>query len=491
MNGGARADGISVLAFTTTAATRRLGDALESADCVTVTAVDGADDPAATLADESGVDCVVCGHDPAEVGRVTAAATERDLPCLVASERPYGSLGSDPLAEGADGFHRVLDDDRQPRLAVHRLQRLVAEREQTAALERAQAYRETLLEDPDRSMGLIDATGTVEYANERALSFAGSFDSDEELVGQPIWETPWIQRSSADEARIREILAKLQAGESVRREIAARDRNHNLIEVETLTRPVLHDGAVIGAVVSAEDVTSHRSRERRLRVVTRVLRHNVRNDLTGILGRLDLLEVPDDEAAADHVAAIRRLVDDIVDKSELARRVQQTLSVDRSPVPSVELSSLLESELTRTRGRFPAVDIERSLPDSCRARAEAGIDIAFRALLENAVEHNDTETPSVSVELRTVTADGEGETSLEGTNRQVEVRIADNGPGIPDHELEPLAADAETDLEHTSGLGLWAADWIVRDSGGTLDFSDNEPRGTVATVTLAAPADDD
>ena len=491
MEESARADRVDVLVFATTAATRRLAAALEPVDSVAVTAVDDADDPTGTLAAESGVDCVVCSPEHPECERITAAVAESDLPCLVVSERPYEALPSDPLAGTADGFHRVPDGDPQPRLAVHRLQRLVAERAQAAALEREQAYKETLLEDPDRTIGLIDATGMVEYANERALSFAGSFDSDESLVGQPVWETPWIQRSSAGESRVREILAKLQAGEPVRRGIAARDRNQNLIEVETLTRPVRLDGTVIGAVVSAEDVTRRRSQERRLRVVTRVLRHNVRNDLTGILGRLDLLEVPDDGDAADHVAAIRRLVDDIIDKSELARRVQKTLSVDRSPVPTVELVPILERELDRVRKRYPDVAIEQSLPDSCRVRAEAGIDIAFRALLENAVEHNDTDSPTLGVEFRTVTTDGEGETSLEGTNRQVKVRVSDDGPGIPAHELEPLENDTETDLEHTSGLGLWAADWIVRDSGGTLDLSDNEPRGTVATVSLAAASDGD
>jgi len=39
-------------------------------------------------------------------------------------------------------------------------------------------------------------------------------------------------------------------------------------------------------------------------------------------------------------------------------------------------------------------------------------------------------------------------------------------------------------LYHGSGLGLWLINWIVKRSGGTLEFSENQPRGNVVTIEL-------
>ncbi len=67
----------------------------------------------------------------------------------------------------------------------------------------------------------------------------------------------------------------------------------------------------------------------------------------------------------------------------------------------------------------------------------------------------------------------------------VRIEIRDDGPGIPEAEIRPLSEGRETPLEHTSGLGLWLAHWIVEASEGSLSFEDNDPRGTVAAIELS------
>lgn len=39
-----------------------------------------------------------------------------------------------------------------------------------------------------------------------------------------------------------------------------------------------------------------------------------------------------------------------------------------------------------------------------------------------------------------------------------------------------LEEGTETELEHTSRLYLWAANWIIADSGGYLDFREAPSR---------------
>jgi len=47
-----------------------------------------------------------------------------------------------------------------------------------------------------------------------------------------------------------------------------------------------------------------------------------------------------------------------------------------------------------------------------------------------------------------------------------------------------LTEGEETDLEHSSGLGLWLVYWFVEQSDGRLSFAENDPRGTVARIDL-------
>jgi sensor histidine kinase regulating citrate/malate metabolism len=66
----------------------------------------------------------------------------------------------------------------------------------------------------------------------------------------------------------------------------------------------------------------------------------------------------------------------------------------------------------------------------------------------------------------------------------VDVEVADQGPGIPDCELEALRSGDERALLHGSGIGLWLVNWLVTFLDGTLRFEGNDPCGTVVTMTL-------
>ena len=72
----------------------------------------------------------------------------------------------------------------------------------------------------------------------------------------------------------------------------------------------------------------------------------------------------------------------------------------------------------------------------------------------------------------------------------VEVRIADDGPGIPD-EIKPRVfdmfysgANTVADSRRSLGLGLSLCRSIVSAHGGEITVEDNVPRGTVFTFTL-------
>jgi len=69
----------------------------------------------------------------------------------------------------------------------------------------------------------------------------------------------------------------------------------------------------------------------------------------------------------------------------------------------------------------------------------------------------------------------------------VTVRVADDGPGIPDDEVAVLTDDRDiTQLDHGSGFGLWLVKWVVDSYGGELRFDETDSGGTRVVLTLDA-----
>jgi len=96
----------------------------------------------------------------------------------------------------------------------------------------------------------------------------------------------------------------------------------------------------------------------------------------------------------------------------------------------------------------------------------------FRNLLRNAIEHNDTTPPEV-----TVSAIVEGEL--------VTVEIADNGPGVLDDRKDEIFGKGERGLESGgAGVGLYLVRSLVESYGGRAWVEDNDPKGAVFVLEL-------
>jgi len=58
------------------------------------------------------------------------------------------------------------------------------------------------------------------------------------------------------------------------------------------------------------------------------------------------------------------------------------------------------------------------------------------------------------------------------------LEVSDDGPGIPQEELDVLTRHEETALEHGSGVGLWLIDRITQYSDASIAF-DTESGTTI------------
>lgn len=67
----------------------------------------------------------------------------------------------------------------------------------------------------------------------------------------------------------------------------------------------------------------------------------------------------------------------------------------------------------------------------------------------------------------------------------VEIRIADNGPGVPDDKKDIVCGNGERGLGSPgTEIGLYRVQTLITQYGGDIWAEDNEPTGTIFIVEL-------
>lgn len=317
---------------------------------------------------------------------------------------------------------------------------------------------------------ITDPSGEIEYVNPAFETVTGY--PPEEAIG----ETPAILTSGEmSEAYYENLWQTILSGDVWEEEVTNQRRDGELYYAHQTIAPITDDAGDIEAFVAIQtDISARKELHERLSVMNRILRHDIRSAVSVIRGNARLAKAAETRQE-DVLETIETEANRLYRLSETARHVEGVLSDDGPGRETIELSSVLRAKLHRMQNRYADASFRWDLPESVGVEASVRLDEAFENVLANAVVHNDRENPEVTVSVTT------GE---QARNGYVGISIADNGPGIPDAELEPLQAGKETALEHTSGLGLWVVDWIVEESNGELEFGDNDPRGTVVTLHL-------
>ena len=234
------------------------------------------------------------------------------------------------------------------------------------------------------------------------------------------------------------------------------------------------DGTPRGFAIYS-DITDQTRRDHRLQVLHRVLRHNLRNELNVIDACAELLasEIEDDELA-DLVAEIRAGAASLEHLSDEAGRVNRVLDDAGDTRRTVDVRRACERVVETAIADHPAAEIELAVPDSLAVAATPHLELALDELVDNAVRHNDSDTPQVTISAATDATDG-----------WVRLAVADDGPTIPAAERRTATSDADpTQLEHGSGLGLLLVRWITDAAGGTVEIGESERGGNVVTLRL-------
>ena len=211
-----------------------------------------------------------------------------------------------------------------------------------------------------------------------------------------------------------------------------------------------------------------------LLLLNRITRHDIRNEMNVITGWAGQLEAHVDEAGQEICTRVLDSSHNVVDLTQAVREFVEVLEMDDDPeLKPIALETALADEIVKRRSLFEDAEfvVDGEIP-SVRIRANELLSSVFRNLLNNAVQHNGSSTPRVTIAV---------------TEREecVTVTIADNGPGIPPDRRDAVLGRTEEGLDHPSaGVGLYLVDTLVDHSGGDIRITDAEEGGAAVVVTL-------
>jgi len=344
----------------------------------------------------------------------------------------------------------------------------------------AQDHIVTHLSDP---VVVVDGDGTVRAANEAADRL---FETGE-AIGRPVEEVfrsqPELveavgrcQRHGTTEVTVSLDVTEPSGSTGDTERGVSLDTGEATASVRrTFTTSVGALERTNATVLVFRDITERRAAERRVEVLNRVLRHDLRNDISVIDGYLRLLreELGDCDSAAvtDALDVLSARTDGMTEVTEQAA-LAESLADGDPDVREFDLAAVVRRRLDQARTEHPEVRLDATVPESAVTIAAVSVlPSAVDNLIENAIEHSDRERPRLSVTLDGDAGDG-----------VAELRVADDGPGLPADDRAVLV-DEEPSLDDANGLGLWLINRIVRTSGGSVSVED-ATEGTAITVRL-------
>lgn len=200
-----------------------------------------------------------------------------------------------------------------------------------------------------------------------------------------------------------------------------------------------------------------------------ILRHEVLNSAQIIRGNAQMLMEADgavdpaDERLeriyceggelADVIGEVRALLDTVERSQELQR---------------IRLAEVVADEVERLTATYPDTTVEVSVPDDAFVAGDDLLGRVFGNLLRNAVMHNPSDDLQVSVET-------------DVTDEATVVRVADDGDGIPEYQLDTLFDRPQIG---THGLGMYLVKALMDSYGGSVELVETGSGGTTVEVSF-------
>ncbi|GGJ04261.1 hypothetical protein GCM10008995_12570 [Halobellus salinus] len=319
--------------------------------------------------------------------------------------------------------------------------------------------------------GLLKQNGDILELNDPLIEFADVRAA--ESKGEPLWECPLFAHSSDVQNQIRQAVTQASSGSLVRFDVEAEGVD-GLANFDFSVKPVeSQHGELSFLVFEARDITDQEQRRQHVQVLHRIMRHNIRNDLTKLSGYVELLASDVNTETGDQRAATIR---DILDKWERmankTQELQNTLTSESALASHQSVQQLLETIQHETEAQHPDSSVTVTADGRIESQIPGDLDTAVSELVANAITASDSDEPAVQI---SVSQPDEG---------WVDICVSDTGSGLPEMEQRLLETGEETPLSHGQGLGLWMVRALVTRAGGSISV---ETSGEGSQITLEIP----
>jgi two-component system nitrogen regulation sensor histidine kinase NtrY len=380
---------------------------------------------------------------------------------------------NDEFGSLIEAFNRMAGDLAASR---RRLERSAVELEQRhEEVEGRRRYVETILDRITTGVVSIDLEGRIRTWNSAATRLLGI---EVDVAGLPA-ATVFAARDLKPLAALIDEAAGSHA--DVRPQEVSIIRDERELHLVVMATPLRRrDGQIEGTVVVFDDVSPliRAQRAAAWREVARRLAHEIKNPLTPIQLCAERMRRHFAEAPVPTRALVDECTATIVGEVEsLKGLVDEFSQFARMPPPRTvptDLHALVDDTLTLYRGLFTDVEIR---PQYAASVPPVPVDPEqLRRVIINVVDN--------AIEAMDRCGTIEIATQHDAANNVVRITVADNGPGIPAAERDKLFLPYYSTKQRGSGLGLAIVRRIVAEHGGSIDVTDNVPRGTRFAIEL-------
>lgn len=210
--------------------------------------------------------------------------------------------------------------------------------------------------------------------------------------------------------------------------------------------------------------------------------HEINQPLTAITNyarACELLLGKCDAVAPEISEALREIGLEAGRAAGIIRRLRALVRVDALERTATDLNDVVRelTDLMQLDARIHQVQLrfefQEAIPSVAINRAQ--MQHVLLSLFHNALEAFDAPIEGQrEIVVRTSTA----------SDDEVELSVADSGPGVPQNVVERLFTPFLTTKPSGTGLGLVSSQTIVRAHQGTLNYGPNMPRGARFLVRL-------
>ncbi len=217
-------------------------------------------------------------------------------------------------------------------------------------------------------------------------------------------------------------------------------------------------------VVYLDDQSKLEEQSRQLKLaalgrLTANIAHEIRNPLAAISHAAELLAEENRQPGRDRLNRIirdnaKRLDRMVKDVLELNRR-------DRVQAEPVRLAAFLETfvdDLVQNEGYLREAFVVEADPEAIAALDRVHLNQILWNLARNAWRHSRQQPGSVRI-------------TVARTGPRIELRVADDGPGVPEHLRAQLFEPFFTTYSSGTGLGLYIARELCEANGASLEYA--------------------